>query len=130
MMEKEIKENTAAKGIVLPYSQLELTIALSGAAKIMEGKEEEVDKKLDALKLKFSTDNKMKATADFIGISLTDLINSPNMNSLINHYEAYQRGCILDVLTDLGLSKKEAWAVFIYMYKPELLDMEHENAEE
>ena len=109
--------------IHIPYSKFELTFALGTAGDILEPKQKELTEKVNAIAAE--PENKMKAVAEFIGISLNDLINSPNMDKLIQQFDDYKRDQVMIILKELGLSDKEAWAVFVYIFNPHLLDLEH-----
>jgi phosphoribosylaminoimidazole (AIR) synthetase len=108
----------------IPYSKFELSLALISASELIEAKQEEIRQKLETI-VKVEPENKMKAVADFTGISLNDLINSPNMDKLVKRFDDYNLNQVVTILKEAGLSDKEAWAVFIYMYEPKLLDMEY-----
>lgn len=95
----------------VPYSGLELSIALISAVNKLDGKEDELKKALELIHK--PTSNINHEAAKFNGISITDLINSPNMEYMV---ETYKESCILkgiETLESFGLTNKEAWAAVV-----------------
>jgi hypothetical protein len=93
----------------IPYTELELRVALISAVSKVEERETELREALEIIHSKEKNIN--HETAKFNGISVPELINSPNMEYMI---DAYKESCIMkaiEALEGFGLSKKEAWAV-------------------
>ena len=102
--------------IKCPYNELTLGVAgMTGASKLEKLLETEEDAK------KFSTAFECLPTkapskqdvADFHKIPLEMLINSPNMELLINEYYQESANRVINILEQtFSLSNKEAWAIF------------------
>lgn len=103
----------------LPYSKLDLQIALLTAITKLEKYEEEKNNIENILNNEFPGLNTPaqvnKATAEHFGISLTDLINSPNYEKLTDEYKTYVSHKIIDILKDkVKLTDKEARAIILF----------------
>jgi hypothetical protein len=84
---------------------------------------EDIKKKIEA---KFAMDpkDKMKAIAEYVGISLEALISSPNMDKLIVKYDLHILASFRECLkTELDLTDKESWAMVVGMFNPSALDL-------
>jgi hypothetical protein len=108
--------------INIPYSQLELDIALLGVSNTLEDAVateamEEIVTFFEQKTGKTQAERNSKI-AEFHGISVLDLINSPNLNILV---EMFQESRTLEMKTvimeKLGVSDKESWAIITYASK-------------
>jgi len=103
-------------GNTIPYTDIEIKIALLRLGQRMDSKE--FEDKLDAFTPEKVAPDLMdkkalnKAIAESNGISVKDLINSPNYGTLKDEYTF---GRIRDVIklmeSNLGLANDEAWAI-------------------
>lgn len=108
--------------INIPYSQLELDIALLGVSnRIEDAVATEVMQEIVACfeqkagKTQAETNSKI---AEFHGITVIDLINSPNLNTLVEMFKESRTIEMKTVLMEkLGVSDKEAWAIITYVQK-------------
>ena len=98
--------------IKVPYDELSLKIALMGASNKLEkeGLQEQLLSKLSKFTVNTMADYNIKV-AEFHGISLADLINSPNYETLKSEYAKNGIDFILNVYKDAGFEDKEAWAL-------------------
>ena len=103
--------------INLKYSQLELDVALIGIISTLEKSQdilEEVSKDLKNVFGENQAEVNVKI-AEFHGISLPDLINSPNLEILSKVYSEHCTHLLKDKLMEkLNISDKEAWAILTY----------------
>ncbi len=98
--------------VKIPYSEIELKIALLGIdeAKFKEIGEE-LKKELETIGPNNQAELNQK-TAEYHGITLETLINSPNYGKLCEKYQEYVFEIIIKKLTNSpGLTKKQAWGV-------------------
>ena len=100
--------------IKIPYNKLELTIALSGISENDKDFIKKLTKIKDDLlkKMPGSKKERNKLIAEENGISVKDLLNSPNYELLGSQYEERIfndfRNRIKD---DLNLTEKQSWAI-------------------
>lgn len=102
--------------INVPYTKLQLlTAGMSANRKMNALGEEGIDELANKLNAISSGDtaefNKEVAASN--GITVLDLINSPNMALM---QEEYREKCLykaIDILTALGFTEEEAWAVML-----------------
>ena len=108
--------------INIPYSQIELDIALLGVSNKLEDAVateamEELVAFFEQKTGKTQAERNIKI-AEFHGISVLDLINSPNLTTLV---EMFQESRTLEMKTvlmeKLGVSDKESWAIITYASK-------------
>lgn len=97
----------------IPYTKLELLVASIGLEKKLDTEEKQQALKNAIEKVGVAPEDKMKATADFIGISLETLVASPNMDSLISKFEEHITQKMIDAMKEIGLTDKEAWSLFL-----------------
>lgn len=94
--------------IKVPYSKTELLLAAITACSKIEENSEEI-----AAKLKKVSDEDIslnESVAKHNGISVLDLINSPNMPYLVEQWRAHCMEQALLVFKEYGLTEKEAWS--------------------
>lgn len=91
-----------------PYSDLELKIAAIGLANKFE--DPEFVKKAEEVNNQAEQPTK-ENIAKFHGISVKDLIDSPNYKVLVEEYGDHKGKEIIRELEGIGLSNKEAWVV-------------------
>jgi hypothetical protein len=101
------------KDINCPYSQLELSVAMLSASVKLQKKEAELDKMLETIGAT-SDKSLTELAAEHHGITKLDLINSPNMEKLIEIYQNHTFDACFKLLGELGLNNKESWAVFAH----------------
>ncbi len=99
----------------VPYTKLELRTALHALC-IDESTEELVDKVNKKFKEKHNIvlENKSelnKQVAENNGITVIDLINSPNYDRLTDEFKFDMLHSMVDILIEEGLNNKEAWAL-------------------
>lgn len=107
--------------IKCPYTKIQLILStIDIEKKLTPEKQEEIKQAL----AKYATDpeDKMKAVAEFIGVSIDKLIESPNMDSLIIRYDYYRVNKMLEELEKVGLKNIEAWAILILITHPDFFD--------
>lgn len=98
-----------------PYDDLEINIAALG----LNNKLEVIDAMLNdpEFTVKFSAPASKadlnKDIANFQGISISELINSPNYNTLVEEYKNSEVHRLLEYLKSKGFSDKEAWAFLV-----------------
>lgn len=102
--------------IECPYSKLELIVCLRtiNEKKLIEkceqeiARHEKVEQELKPLNRDFS-----KRIAEYHGITIEQLTNSPNYQILCNKYQEH---CVLKLIkmieVQMDLSKKQAWALY------------------
>lgn len=102
--------------IKVPYSKLELLLAAIHAGDKLGrlGKESE-DIIKDKLTRLSPDDNKSKNAeiAEFHGISVQDLINSPNMVYMSSQYDHHLVNQSIEILKSFDFSDKESWAILL-----------------
>lgn len=101
-----------------PYNELELLISLGAAAKKLEAYEEKngkdsVTKKLDESGLSSPPDKQLnQEVANFHGVSLETLVNSPNYSKLKDEYGEHKLKQLLEFFeSEFGLDNKEGWSL-------------------
>jgi hypothetical protein len=102
--------------INVPYTKLQLLTAGMSASRKMNALGEEViddlANKLNAISSEDAAEfNKEVAASN--GISVLDLVNSPNMAHM---QEGYREKCLykaIDILKSLGFTEEEAWACML-----------------
>ena len=93
----------------IPYTELELRLAL---IKLSDREKELVPIMEELNKLVDEKEKPAKRIADFHGIEVDQLINSPNYSVLQKEYQANILQKSVDFLMDKGgLTHKEAWAL-------------------
>jgi hypothetical protein len=107
--------------IQIPYSKMDLFLAsISLNTKLTEEKKEQFESMLGKMA---PEENKMKEVANYIGISLETLVDSPNLGKLIEQYENYKIMQMIQFLeNEMELTNKEAWAFVTMAIAPQLLD--------
>ena len=98
----------------IPYSALELKVALLGIdSKIInDEKDEKFAEKISSFVPKNKNDLNKKI-AEYNGVGVMDLINSPNYTILCNEYkEAVVKDLVRKVKDEFNLTSKQAWAFF------------------
>lgn len=101
-----------------PYDKTDLLIAAISVETKFKDSVDEIEKKFtDELKNDIAAmDSKVsfnKAVAEHNGISVIDLINSPNMSVLQEQYKSNLFNRAICALESCGLTNKEAWAVMM-----------------
>jgi hypothetical protein len=110
----------------VPYTKWELMLAVHSAGEKLIDKEKELEDIREKINAKFAMEpkNKMKAIAEYVGISIEALINSPNMDKLIVKYDLHILASFRECLkTELDLTDKECWAMVVGMFNPSALDL-------
>jgi len=99
----------------LPYSALELNIALlSIESKLTEETIDGITNAVNAAIPRVKSHAELnKAVADYNGISLEQLINSPNMTAMVKEYQAYNCKKVIANIEKLGFTNKESWALLV-----------------
>lgn len=98
--------------IDVPYDEMTLKIALISAGSKLD--EEGLQEKLLENLAPYSPETPAdlnKKIAEHHGISLLDLINSPNFISLKDDYLLHHLALIRKIYKDFGFDDKEAWAL-------------------
>lgn len=105
-----------------PYSKLELSLA---SLKLMSKLDEEQIKLIDTAigNFSFPAGDTMKEVANFIGIPLETLVNSPNMKELIQQFEEAKVLELFSMLEkDFNFTRQECWVFFVLAQDPNCLD--------
>jgi len=99
--------------IKVPYNKLELQIALLDVEKKFEDNKDALEKLVKNLDETYGDNSKKTSLiADHYGISVIDLINSPNYKTLVEEYdEILAKKIISSLCSDVGLDDIEAWGV-------------------
>jgi len=99
--------------IKVPYTQWEMQIALLGIEKKFEENKEALEKVTAELGGKYGEGSKKtEAIASHYGITVLDLINSPNYSKLVESFDEMVMKEIIGALrSEVGLDDKEAWGV-------------------
>lgn len=94
----------------LPYTELELRISLLGLDEEILNEElnEKLNNKFGSLNDKADLNKKI---AEHNGISVKDLIDSPNYKTLHEEYIDSVTHQVIKELTNAGLEDKQAWAL-------------------
>ncbi len=98
--------------IKCPYDSITLKLALLGLDKKLE--DDELAKKINIRMSEFLVTDKSeinKKIAEYNGISVIDLINSPNYSLLREEFSKTLILKAIDVLKEESFSDKEAWAL-------------------
>lgn len=98
-----------------PYNAFELNLALIKANSVFEkidkkGKLSELEKRLDELKPPEGAQLK-PAVAAFHGITVKELIDSPNYKTLSQEYFENRIAKVLETLKEYGIDDKTGWAL-------------------
>lgn len=97
--------------IQCPYDKLTLKVAILSAGPKLE---KISDEKIEEWGKTQRADMSKDAIAKFHGITVKDLINSPNYEILKSEYEASAVENALEFFrTEIGLDHKEAWAILM-----------------
>lgn len=98
--------------IQVPYNQFDLTLAnLSALSKLTD---EDLQKKImEEFEPIIDTNNLNEKVAKFHGISVKDLIDSPNLTTLIELYKEHTFSEGIKIFEKYGLTHKEAFAVML-----------------
>lgn len=99
-------------GINVPYDELTLKIALMGASSKLENEElqKELLSKISDISVKTMAELNVKVS-EFHGITVPDLINSPNYEKMKAEYANHNLALIRNIYLDAGFSDKESWAL-------------------
>jgi len=101
--------------IDIPYNELELRIAAIGMEQKVEEHKDAIKNILES-KSSFSTEaDRYKEIADHYGITVVDLMNSPNLGTLLDKYGESIMLYIRKDLLDLGFEDKETWAFILVL---------------
>jgi predicted esterase YcpF (UPF0227 family) len=96
----------------LPYTKMELMLACITAMPKVEEHAIELEGRLNQLhdidKVSIN-----EAVAMQNGISMLDLINSPNMAYLVEQYKSDRMHEAVKIFVEFGLTEKEAWACLL-----------------
>lgn len=106
-----------------PYSELELNIAmLKLNNSLTEEMADEIATEVENILGKRATTPAEfnLAVAKHNGITLEQLVNSPNMEYLVTSFRQYAVNTIFSVLRRKGLSELEVWAVISYLVKADI----------
>jgi hypothetical protein len=109
--------------IDIPYTQLDLKLALLHIENKIAGREDEFQKICDNT-IGVMPEKKMAAVAEFNGISVDMLVSSPNMKDLIGRYENHVITSLVKDFMDFGLDRKEAYALILVSIDPSKLDLD------
>lgn len=95
--------------IEIPYTDFELKLALFG----VQNSEERIKEISEHLKkdIPSTPAQKHKCIADHYGISVLDLINSPNFEILVQKFELSKIFEFKQKMVEGGFTEKEAWAI-------------------
>lgn len=98
--------------IQVPYNQFDLTLAnLSALSKLTD---EDLQKKImEEFEPIIDTGNLNEKVAKFHGISIKDLIDSPNLTTLLELYKEHTFFDGIKIFEKYGLTNKEAFAVML-----------------
>ena len=98
--------------IKIPYSQLEITISsLSAVTKLND---EKIQKQiLEEFEPIIDTNNLNEKVAKFHSISIKDLIDSPNLTTLIELYKEHIFFEGIRIFEKYGLTNQEAYAIML-----------------
>ncbi|MDI6734523.1 MAG: hypothetical protein QMD50_03510 [Patescibacteria group bacterium] len=97
----------------IPYSELDLKIALLGMndKNFLGKKARDLKKELDAVMPVNKAEMNLKV-AEYNGIGLKELINSPNYAALLGDYRAHiLNTAVGKIEKNLKITNKQAWAV-------------------
>ena len=101
----------------VPYTKNELLLAVVTAATKLENlsseKQEELRDSIDGVCEMDQDGNVNKAVANYNGISVQDLINSPNMAFLIQQWRMVHLNKAVNVMKNFGFEENEAWAMLL-----------------
>jgi len=96
--------------IKCPYSSFELKLSLASIAEETANKlNEEVAEKINST----AKDPTASNIAEYHGIPVEALLASPNYKVLLDQYIAHAVQVTIDVLTSIGLTDKQAWAILL-----------------
>jgi hypothetical protein len=98
--------------IKIPYTKTELVLAAITASSKIEEKQEELVKRLNEISI-VNNGNVNEAVAKHNGITVLDLINSPNMQLLIEQWYSHNMEQAVKILKDYGLTEVEAWSCLL-----------------
>lgn len=98
--------------VSVPYDELTLKIALMGASKKLEvdGLQERILEKISSISSKTMSEFN-QAVAEYHGISVLDLINSPNYESLKGEFGNHNISRLVSIYKEEGFDDKESWAL-------------------
>ena len=106
--------------INIPYTQMELDVALLCLSNKMEEKEELLESLVIEMEEKTGKTQaeRNKKIAEFHGISVSDFLNSPNLTKLTEIFVQDLTFQLKDKLKEkMDISDKEAWAIITYVNK-------------
>lgn len=99
--------------INIPYTKLDLMLAAITASAKVEEHGDAMSAKFEELEKEIRGENKAelnKLVAEHNGITVIDLINSTQMEKLINEYKESKFQLSIDIFKSFGFTDKEAWA--------------------
>lgn len=98
--------------ISIPYDEITLkTAAISASSKLeKEGIQEIILDKISQISPQSMSEFNIKS-AEFHGITLSELVNSPNYEILKNEYATHNLSLIRNIYKESGFNDKESWAL-------------------
>ena len=98
-----------------PYTKMELMIALISVEGKLEGKDDKLQEALVAIAPEVTTKAGLNvAISEYNGITVQQLIDSPNYKVLVEEYQDNKVCMAISMLErDFGMSNKEAWAMMV-----------------
>lgn len=102
--------------VKIPYSKMELQIASFDLMSRLE-KDTEIREKFEivAKALVIEPGTKLKCVAEYHGIQLELLVNSPNMNNLVDAWEENRAKHIVSKFEEIGFDVKESWILLSFL---------------